>query len=132
MKEISLVYISRVNGKIDVEDVKQILTAAEKFNSSVGITGALFFNKRFFLQYLEGSRGQVNQLYSKILKDNRHKDCEIVRLEEIDKRLFPQWSMHFFKEESEEVLTNHDPFGLTGEEIHKLFHDRMTKNRMVS
>ena len=46
-----------------------------------------------FLQILEGPVRYVNQLYSKILQDERHKDVELISYVLITTPYFYDWSM---------------------------------------
>ena len=46
-----------------------------------------------FLQILEGPRDLVTATFSRILRDERHVDVVNLLSSEIDRRLFPKWSM---------------------------------------
>ena len=50
---------------------------------SHGITGVLCYGGGIYLQALEGGRKQVNDLYTLIVKDPRHKDVVLLHYEEI-------------------------------------------------
>lgn len=67
-----------------------ILKTALSFNKVNQITGVLCQGTGFFIQMLEGDRSIINQLYSRIIRDSRHKDVEIVSFEEITDRKFKQ------------------------------------------
>ena len=45
------------------------------------------------MQVLEGSRSEVSALYNSIVKDARHRDVELLLLEEISERRFASWTM---------------------------------------
>lgn len=53
-------------------DIEGVLDSSEKNNFALGVTGALVFTSRFFLQILEGERRAVDAIYTKIRKDRRH------------------------------------------------------------
>ena len=90
---IQLTYASRTSKTLVPEDLKSILTASQRNNARVGVTGALCLANGIFLQQLEGDRGAVNSLYHRILLDPRHRDPAILDFAEITSRKFTQWSM---------------------------------------
>ena len=92
---IRLIYASRVQGSMSTEDVAQILETSRHNNSKSNITGLLCFNHKYFLQCLEGSRAKVNELYQRILHDNRHGDILLLSYGEVSERHFSQWSMGY-------------------------------------
>jgi hypothetical protein len=90
---IQLTYASRTSKTLMPSDLGEILTASQRNNSRVGVTGALCLTNGIFLQQLEGDRTVVNQLYHRILTDPRHRDPAILDFSEITTRKFTQWSM---------------------------------------
>ncbi len=104
-----LVYISercKLNGDQVIHDIKR---QAESNNHKLNITGALIFNERYFLQYIEGELNAINALYSKICKDPRHCKVRLLLHKEISERDFSRWSMGVKKlldiEENEDLLS---------------------------
>jgi hypothetical protein len=89
-----LIYASRAVEALKPEDIEQILAASRTNNARVGVTGALMFGAREFLQCLEGSREAVNATYARILRDPRHADVQILDYREVGKRWFSAWGMH--------------------------------------
>ena len=89
-----LIYASQANN-LSPDKIEEILAMAQKNNKKYDITGALLFNSKYFLQYIEGRRENVNNLYHNILNDDRHKNTVIIRYDESYKRLFPDWQMLF-------------------------------------
>lgn len=89
-----LIYASRAVDALKPEDVEQILQRSRANNARVGVTGALMYGAREFLQCLEGSREAVNQTYARILRDPRHADAVILDYREVGTRWFPGWGMH--------------------------------------
>ena len=87
-----VVYVSE---KTDVSDttLKDIIASSKKNNLEEDITGCLVSGSNSFLQLLEGPAELINTLYSKISRDNRHKNITTLCDEKIDKRLFLSWSM---------------------------------------
>ncbi|WP_171402482.1 BLUF domain-containing protein [Acinetobacter soli] len=98
MSLIGLMYASKTRSEHSQikQDLMDILTEAVNFNSRHDITGVLYYGNGYFLQYLEGEKNQVETLFhSMILKDQRHKNCEVIFLESSEERLFGRWSMKF-------------------------------------
>ena len=87
-----VIYVSE---KTDVSDntLKDIIASSKKNNPEENVTGCLLSGSNSFLQLLEGPKDVIDKLYSKISKDNRHKNVVTLRYEKIDERLFLSWSM---------------------------------------
>lgn len=90
---IQLTYASRASTTLGPADVKDILRSSGKNNAQAGITGVLCLSNGIFLQYLEGDRAAVNQLYHRLLNDPRHRDPAVLDFGEIAARRFVSWSM---------------------------------------
>lgn len=89
-----LIYASRAVEALKPEDIEQILATSRTNNARVGVTGALMFGAREFLQCLEGSREAVNATYARILRDSRHAEVLILDYREVPRRWFAAWGMH--------------------------------------
>ena len=87
-----VVYVSE---KTDVSatGLKDIIASSKKNNPEEDVTGCLLSGSNSFLQLLEGPAESINTLYSKISRDNRHKNVVTLCDEKIDERLFLSWSM---------------------------------------
>ena len=72
-------------------------------NSSHDVTGTLMASDGFFIQWIEGPKHHVRDLFERILKDPRH-HCIVKLMEEelFTNRLFPEWSMRL--SERQEML----------------------------
>ncbi len=92
---VRLVYASRAAQAIDETLIKGICEIASTRNAEQGITGVLVtqHGQEVFLQVLEGSRTDVNLLYSSIACDPRHRDVTLLSYEEIEQRHFASWRM---------------------------------------
>jgi hypothetical protein len=93
-----------------------------------GITGVLCQGQGLFIQVLEGERSTVNRLYNTIIKDKRHQDVELVAIDEIQERKFPNWSMaHVIISESDPIIQlkhpEFDPFEASGAQLSSLIDD---------
>lgn len=94
MPLIRLTYASRAVDALTPPQVDAILSVSRTNNAKAGVTGALMYGAREFLQCLEGAREAVNATYARILRDARHADVVILDCREIDRRWFPGWGMH--------------------------------------
>jgi Sensors of blue-light using FAD len=92
LREVQLVYASRPFGYDDLT-LTGILLRARENNARNGITGALICRGDLFLQMLEGPRDMVISTFARISRDERHADVAKLLCRNIDRRLFPEWSM---------------------------------------
>lgn len=125
---VRLVYVSSLSQGFEPDDVMAILESARKHNKRNNVTGLLCFNRKLFLQCLEGSRTKVNETYHRILNDPRHERIIMLDYQEIIEREFDNWSMGFVPENK---LTNpinirysgndiFDPYEMGGESAHRM------------
>lgn len=89
---VRLLYASRAMDPSE-DAIESILAQSRQFNPTCGITGILCYGGGVFLQAIEGGRGPVNELYSHIVRDLRHKDVVLLHYQEISERRFGGWSM---------------------------------------
>lgn len=123
-----LVYTSTISDSFNNDDITAILETARKQNGKKNVTGMLCFNRKYFLQCLEGSRTNVNQTYYNILNDPRH--CNIIMLDykEITMREFSDWSMGYMPESNLTAPINlkfsgtddFNPYAMSGESAHQM------------
>ncbi len=92
---IRLVYVSTCAQNVQLEDVQEILRAAETWNSAREISGMLCWSGEFFLQCLEGERGPVTQCFAHIAADRRHHSVELIVSSPTTVRWFSTWGMGF-------------------------------------
>ncbi|MFT6898494.1 MAG: hypothetical protein ACJA13_002915 [Paraglaciecola sp.] len=90
-----LIYVSTIYENAAQETLEDILKVSRDNNTKNNLTGMLCFNRKYFLQCLEGSRTNVNETYNRILKDNRHGNIIILDYSEINARDFADWSMAY-------------------------------------
>ena len=90
---VRMLYLSRPVGPQTTTMTSSILASAQSFSAQNGITGVLCQGQGFFIQALEGERSVVNQLYHRIVLDQRHKDLEVMLLDDIEQRRFSHWTM---------------------------------------
>ncbi len=95
MQLVRLIYSSEVVQPFSQSEILSLIEKAKVTNDQKNITGLLCFNHEYFLQCLEGDRDDVNEIYTKILNDPRHRNAVILNYKEIEKREFSQWSMGY-------------------------------------
>ena len=75
--------------------IARILAKSRKNNARLDVVGGLLFGDGYFLQCLEGDARIVQNLYSKIETDSRHRDVTVLLQSTIHKRTFGAWSMKY-------------------------------------
>lgn len=90
---IRLIYSSAAASGMSYGTLVEIMDHAQARNVERGITGILCYGSGQFLQALEGDRSAVNTLYHQIARDFRHVECQLMSVEEIGARAFPEWTM---------------------------------------
>lgn len=90
-----VIYASAACVPFSDNDLAALLLRAREKNERIGVTGLLLYHEGSFLQALEGGEAALNELYSTISADKRHK--QIVRLlaREVPDRHFAGWKMGF-------------------------------------
>ncbi|WP_407050994.1 BLUF domain-containing protein [Methyloraptor flagellatus] len=122
----------RPNGARASDLVKVILSACTAYDAASGLSGALAFSDRYFVQGMEGERELLTRQFLKISQDERLSHLTLCHCEEIAVRRFVGWTVAFAGHNSEALdrlflrhsVTNHlDPTRMTGEAILGLLAD---------
>lgn len=92
-----LVYISAAEKEFSELELQELLTKARENNNALEISGMLLFHKGSFIQALEGPKANVEKLYEKIGKDDRHSETRVLFRGEVSERAFDKWSMGFYR-----------------------------------
>jgi hypothetical protein len=95
MQLVRLIYVSTMTEECDTSALQRILEVSHANNSAKKITGMLCYDPSFFLQCLEGPQEAVNELYSDIVRDPRHKNVTLLEYVTVGEREFGAWSMAF-------------------------------------
>lgn len=90
-----VMYTSSAIRDLRDEELEDILEKSRKNNLENNVTGLLIVKGRTFLQCLEGEKVDVMTIYNKILEDDRHINIIDLMEENIEERLFPEWSMGY-------------------------------------
>ena len=101
-----LTYISNFSKSLTKKEIENIATISQTNNSREGITGVLLSCNGIFFQILEGDEENIDRLYEKILKDDRHNQILCLKSEfNVTERRFPDWSMEVIAlDENNDIL----------------------------
>ncbi len=89
-----LTYISDFSRSLTRKEIEGIGKISQTNNSREGITGVLLSCSGIFFQILEGEEEAIDNLYEKILQDDRHHKILCLKSElNVSERRFPEWSM---------------------------------------
>jgi hypothetical protein len=72
-----------------------ILKVSERNNTNDDITGILMHHNGLFFQILEGKKKLVEDCYSRICLDSRHRDISLITSEPVKNKHFLGWSMRY-------------------------------------
>jgi hypothetical protein len=89
-----VIYVSERTDLSD-DSLTNIFDTSHRNNPERSITGCLLIGSNSYLQFLEGPSLAVEELYSKIKVDNRHKNVKKLHDQSIREKLFSSWSMKF-------------------------------------
>jgi len=118
---VRLLYASRAAEALTPDIVDGILASSRKGNPALGITGLLCYSGDTFIQVIEGGRDTVSQLYSRITRDERHRDVVLLKYEEITERRFAGWTMGHLNRVNPSILLKYserpvlDPYAVSGD-----------------
>lgn len=96
-----LIYVSQERQAITDAEIGHILDASLSNNYERFITGFLTHNHGRFMQVLEGPEDEVRGLFQTITEDQRHACVTQIVGEHSDRRIFPDWSMNYFRVDNE-------------------------------
>ncbi|MGD0811417.1 MAG: BLUF domain-containing protein [Acidimicrobiales bacterium] len=88
-----VVYVSAASPEFAPAELENILQVARRRNADLEITGMLLFADKSFLQVLEGERERLDQLFTQIQRDERHRRTLLLIREPIERRSFADWTM---------------------------------------
>lgn len=111
---LELVYKSKAKENISQFEIEAILETAQSFNKANELTGCLIFHNNYFIQLLEGNEEILRTLYTRIAKDTRHTDVELLYEKTKSQRNFENWGMAFVNLDENDGFTK------------KLFEDNVT------
>ena len=135
-----LVYHSEtaITGPAEIVDaeIRRILDASRRNNARADVTGALMFNRGFFVQALEGERARVEATFERIQRSPLHRNLVVLQFDETPERGFARWSMAFVgASQSDAARFGHlatesgfRPGDFDGDGLYGLLHDRLLED----
>lgn len=133
---IRVMYTSSSIKDLSDQELEDILEKSRKNNNAKKVTGLLIVKGRTFLQCLEGEEADVSYIYNKILNDNRHTNIIDLVDENIEERLFPEWSMGYknikyltdYKSDKIKDFKDSEEFESSKEDILEVFKEFISSN----
>ncbi|MCA8988664.1 MAG: BLUF domain-containing protein [Planctomycetaceae bacterium] len=93
---IQVIYASAATRPFTREELFELLEDSRLKNSQHGLSGMLLYHGGAFLQVIEGEEADVEQLYEKIKRDERHENVRLIARFPIEERCFGDWKMGFY------------------------------------
>ena len=90
-----LVYTSKRHADCTDVTIQKILNQSRANNHAKDVTGILMHSQKYFIQYLEGEKDTIYELYENIGKDPRHSNVQLRYFSPTQERLFPSWQMGY-------------------------------------
>jgi hypothetical protein len=133
---VHLLYVSQPVGPVTSTVTSSILKTSIQKNKESDITGVLCQGVGLWMQILEGERSKVNHLYSAVKTDPRHKNVELLLMEDIKQRQYKQWSMALVHLSKDDPLIQmqhpeFDPYLATGKDALKLIDDLINMGKPI-
>ena len=85
-------HIDRLGGPTD-DRIHDILIESVANNRRDDVTGALIHDDKWFAQALEGPEPAVSATFERILRDARHSDVRLIKMQPVPARRFAAWWM---------------------------------------
>jgi hypothetical protein len=135
--QVRVLYVSRAVGPQTSTVTASILSTAQAHNRQHGIGGVLCQGKGLYLQVLEGERSAVNRLYARIVADSRHRDVEMLHLEEVSERRYADWSMAHVNLADDDLMVKmkhpeFDPYSASGALVMTLVDELLASGHRIS
>ena len=93
MSLAQLLYISDSIDRVGLDDLLEIQRVSIRNNARHNITGILFHAEGHFVQFLEGERCDILDLFETICLDERHENVRLLYERPTSERLFADWHM---------------------------------------
>jgi len=117
-----LVYSSLRKSICNKDEIQKILESCKRNNPEKGITGILLHSSSRFIQYLEGPKQEVEELFELIKWDDRHTSIKLRNFEPILERIFPSWEMGYKDLEEESLELQSEEFPEVKEKFERLLN----------
>lgn len=99
-----LIYMSTAVQPLSDTELSTLLNQSRRRNQLDNITGALVYGDGRFMQIIEGDKAALDDLYARLLTDERHVGLVKLADKEVAERSFADWSMAFRPLSDDEFL----------------------------
>ena len=99
-----LIYRSQKAESFPESELLALLQECKEPNAAHEITGVLFYIDGYFIQCIEGSEADVEQLLSNIIRDARNINVVVLSDRMLAERAFPTWWMGFRSMSTAELM----------------------------
>ena len=126
-------YVSTETGDLGTAGMLELLTEAQRINTSRNITGLLLHRDRSFYQVMEGSEDVVRHTFDSITKDERHTAIDVLFEGAVDEREFPDWQMGFLNLDGVDIetLQGYSDF-LSREDNARVFLENLSRGKRLA
>ena len=100
---LSITYVSTADRLLSRPELLSMLMSIRPRNDALGLTGMLLYRDGNIIQVLEGPDEAVDTTFAKIDKDPRHKGVLLLLRDQVQGRVFPEWSMGFHEVSADDV-----------------------------
>ena len=90
-----LCFISSESTEFKEDNLIELLNYCKKNNKENNITGLLLYFEGHFVEFLEGDKEIIQEMYKKISLDKRHKSVFKITESSNEERKFSDWTMSF-------------------------------------
>lgn len=88
-----VVYTSRATKNLNTRDLLNLLHQARGFNEVDEISGLLIHSNGYFMQIIEGTEENIEDLVTRLARDTMHTNIKVISDKFINNRLFADWAM---------------------------------------
>lgn len=88
-----IVYVSSAARPVNEADLVHLIERARARNKRCEVTGLLLFDAGNFMQYIEGPRSGLSEVFERIKRDPLHTGLIELCHEQINRRAFGEWTM---------------------------------------
>lgn len=104
--------MSRASSSLAPDEIFKIIETSANNNLRDDLTGFLIFSNNRFFQVVEGSEESIGSLMSRLGRDKRHSDIEILSRIEVEERSFPNWRMKRLKPDAQLLSSANSCLGI--------------------
>ena len=128
---LSVLYISYMKKEYDKEELDELMSKFYLNNLKYDISGLMLYSERNIIQYIEGEKDKIENLYNNIENDTIHKNVFLLHKKEIQQRLFTEWKANVNYIEYNKFRDFIDCIAsINDEKISNLFYSFLITNRL--